>query len=93
MKNLEDKDVISIMRQEWQKKINTLSEQVDLILKTKVDGKEVNPISSDFKVKHKETGIIYTVQSASTKDVVLRTPEGDDFTVSAQNFKDNYASD
>jgi len=93
MKKLEEQDIIKIMREEWEKKVKTLSEEVELVLKTKVDGKEVNPIDKEFKVKHSDSGILYTVDSVSTKDVILLTPEGEPFPVSAQEFEEKYVSD
>ena len=93
MKKLEEQDIILIMRQEWEKKVKALSEQVELTLKTKVDGKEVNPIDSDFKVKHKKSQILYTVDSVSTKDVILIAPEGEKFMISAEEFEEDYVSD
>lgn len=93
MKKLEEQDIIKIMREEWEKKINSLSEEVDLVLKTKVDGKEVNPIDSDFKVKHKKSRILYTVDSVSTKDVILIAPEGEKFMITAEEFEEEYVPD
>jgi cell division protein YceG involved in septum cleavage len=93
MKILNEQEIIRIMKEEWEAKVKSLSEKVDLILKTKVDGKEINPIDSDLKVRHKKSQILYTVDSVSPQDVILVTPEGEKFMISAEELEKDYESD
>jgi hypothetical protein len=93
MKILKEEDIIHVMREEWQKKVKSLSEDVDLLLKAKVDGKEINPVDTQLKVRHKKSQILYTVDSVSPQDVVLVTPEGEQFMISGAELEDDYELD
>ena len=90
MNNFKGEDVIRLMKEEWTKKVKLLSEEVDLMLKAKVDNKEVNPISSDLKVVHKKSQILYTLDSIGPDDAVLVAPEGDKFMISSKELEDDY---
>lgn len=50
----------------------------------------VDDVSPELKVRHKATGFLYTVVSVSKKDVVLKTPEGDEFIVDSAAFEKGY---
>jgi hypothetical protein len=94
MKNLTESDIIRIFREEWELKVNRLSEEIDVTLKAKVGGKEEKQvISPELKILHKKSGIRYTVDSVSPKDCVLRTPEGKTFLVDAETLEREYELD
>jgi len=94
MKNLTESDIIRIFREEWELKVNRLSEEIDVALKAKVGGKEEkHVISPELKILHKKSGIRYTVDSVSPKDCVLRTPEGKTFLVDAETLESEYELD
>lgn len=93
MKKLQEEDIIRIMREEWQNKVAKLSEEVDLTFKTKVDGKEKEVISNDLKIRHKKSQILYTVVSVSPKDIILKTPEGENFILDKETLEDEYELD
>ena len=93
MKKLEESDIIQIMREEWNAKVQRLSEAVDAVLKGKVDGDEKLLISPDLKVRHKKTQLLYTVVSAGPRDVILKTPEEKHFIVDKNDFEKNYEID
>ena len=93
MKKLQEEDVIRIMREEWQVKIAKLSEEVDLTFTAKVDGKEKDIISKDLKLRHKKSQILYTIVSVAPNDIVLKTPEGEDFLLDKETLEDEYELD
>ena len=94
MKKLTDNEIIRIIKEEWSKKIAALSEDVDLMFKAKVDGEEINPISSGLKVKSKKTGITYTVEEVGPDSVRLLSPDGDDaLMINGKDLEDNYELD
>lgn len=93
MKKLQEEDIIRIMREEWQNKVAKLSEEVDITFKTKVDGKEKDVISKDLKIRHKKSQILYTVVSVSSKDIILKTPEGENFILDKETLEDEYELD
>lgn len=75
---------IDIMREEWEASIKSLMEEVNL------DPSEKGVVSPGLKVMHKDSGIRYTVHSVSPRDVILRTPEGEKFIVSADTLENEY---
>jgi len=93
MKKLQEQDIIRIMREEWQGKVAKLSEEVDLTFNAKVDGEEAEVISKDLKIRHKKSQILYTVVSVSPKDIILKTPEGEDFMLDKETLEDEYELD
>lgn len=93
MKNLEEQDIIRMMREEWDKKLASLTEAAEVALSTKIDGKEKQVIDSDLKLRHKKTKYLYTVVSVSPRDVVLKTPEGKNFLVDKAELEANYELD
>jgi hypothetical protein len=68
--------VLRVMCEEWDRKVAVLAEEV-LSLTSPVEdgGKDETVLSPELKVRHKKSGIRYTVDSVSPRSVVLRTPE------------------
>lgn len=93
MKNLQEEDIIRIMREEWQAKISALSEEVDLAFKAKIDGENKEVISQDLKIRHKKSQLLYTVVSVGPKDIILKTPEGEEFLLDKDTLEDEYELD
>lgn len=93
MKKLTEADIIRLMREEWDAKVARLTEQVDVVFKGKVDGKEKPLIDAGLKVRHKESQFLYTVDSVSPRDVVLKTPEGKKFLVNKDELEKSYEID
>lgn len=93
MKKLTQDVVIGIMREEWQARVKKLAEQVDVVLSVPSKGGEKIVISPELKVLHKGSGIRYTVDTVSPREVVLRTPEGDTFLVDKEELEKEYELD
>lgn len=93
MKKLKEEDVIRLMREEWNAKLQALSENVDAILKGKVGGKEKFLISPDLKLRHKKSQFLYTVVSVGPRDTILQAPEGKQFLVDKDTLEDEYEID
>lgn len=94
MKTLKADDVIRVMREEWQVRVNELSEQVDLVMNSKIESSEKDPvISPELKVRHKKSQIRYTVSSVGPRDLILRTPEGEEFIVDKEELENSYELD
>lgn len=93
-----DSDLIRIMREEWNAKLAALSEEVDLIFKTKVAGDDKSVVDPGLKVRGKEDQILYTVTAVSIRGVDLRPPDGPedgsrDFFVDKETMEKNYELD
>ena len=93
MKNLTEEDVVRVMREEWHAKVMSLTEEVDLSFKAKVDGEDKEVISQDLKIRHKKSQLLYTVVSVGSKDIVLKTPEGEEFLLDKEQLEDEYELD
>lgn len=93
MKTLGHEDVILIMREEWNKRVAVLAEKVDLSLTGKVTkgAGEKLLLSPELKVIHDSSGLKYTIDSVSPRDVILRTPEGEKFLVNADELEREYS--
>lgn len=94
MKVLQEADVLRIMREEWEKKVSALKETVDVAMTAKVpDAGEVPVLSPDLKIMHKNSGIRYTIVSVSPRDVILKTPEGEQIIIDADEIERAYELD
>lgn len=79
--------LIALLREDNERKMKILKEDVEHVLKNSA------AISCGLKVVHKKSGILYTVKSIAPEDVILTTPEGEDFMVHKDEFEANYALD
>lgn len=94
MRTLQEEDVIRIMREEWDRKVQALTETIDVVLNSKVGKDGEKPvISPELKVMHKQSGIRYTVSSVGPRDIILRTPEGEEFLVDKDELETAYELD
>lgn len=93
MKKLQEEDIIRVMCEEWQAKVTALTEEVDLTFKAKVDGENKEVISQDLKVRHKKSQLLYTVVSVGPRDIILKTPEGEEFLLDKEQLEDEYELD
>lgn len=92
MKILTEADIIRIMAEEWDKRVQRLSEEIGLVLNTDSDkdGEADKIVSPELKLFHKSSGILYTVNSVGPRDVILRTPEGESFIVDKDELAREY---
>jgi hypothetical protein len=94
MKSLQEADVLRVMREEWGARVKALSEQIDMVMTSKIGKKgEAEVLSPELKVKHKDSQIRYTIESVGPRDVILRTPEGETFLVSKETLENEYELD
>ena len=94
MKKLQEADVLRVMREEWNAGVAKLTEQIDMVMHAKVDSNEKEPVvSPELKVRHKASQIRYTVSSVGPRDVILRTPEGDEFLIDKETLEGEYELD
>lgn len=98
MKKLQKEDVIKIIREEWNAKVASLREEVDLTFKAKVDGEEKTLPDEGLKLRGKKDQILYTIIKVTAGGVGLRPPEGSpdgssDFFVDKESLEDKYELD
>lgn len=95
MRKLQEEDIIRLMREEWALGVKALAETVDMVMDSPVgdDKGEVPVLSPELKVRHKASQIRYTVKSVGPRDVILMTPEGEDFIVDGAEFENSYQLD
>jgi hypothetical protein len=95
MRTKPDKDVIREMREEWDRKVARLLEDVEPNLKLDVDGdgSDDDILSHGLKVIHNDSRVRYTVYSVGPRDVILMTPEGQKFLVDKDKLEKEYSLD
>ena len=95
MRELKETDVVHILREEWDNRVKTLQEALGLDIQADTKAGEESPllVSDGLKVRHIKSGLLYTVASVSPRDVVLTTPEGEEFLVSAEELENSYQLD
>ena len=94
MKTLQEADVLRIMREEWGKRVTNLTEAIEVVMAAPVEDQGTEQIlSPDLKVRHKKSGIKYTINSVGPRDVILRTPEGEEFLVDGAELERDYQLD
>jgi hypothetical protein len=88
-KKLTQKDLINLMKEEWDKKVSSLLETDDsLTMTTIINGKKLNVISAGLKVK--KDGLTYVVSAIDNKTVTLRRPDSKEFTITSKELEDDY---
>jgi nitrogenase molybdenum-iron protein alpha/beta subunit len=85
---LTEEKIVSLFREEWAKKLQAIAEVNDIDLKVFEDEKTL--ISPDLKVFHKKSNLKYTVVSVSPREVVLKTADGKEFSVTVPEFEKEY---
>lgn len=94
MKTLTEEDILRVMIEEWNAAKATLTEQIDMVMHSKVDNSDKEPVlSPELKVKHKTSQIRYTVSSVGRQDIILRTPEGEEFLIDQETLESEYELD
>jgi hypothetical protein len=94
IRKLTESDVVRIFREEWEAKMRKMSEGPDIDFSMKLPGKNSQEsilISRGTKVKHKETGIRYTVTNVNEDGCTLKGPEGKKNTVNVKQLEGEYA--
>jgi hypothetical protein len=93
MKKLSQADIIQVMREEWNARTSALVEQAGLTVTSKVDDSVEPILAPELKVRHKKSQIRYTICSVGPRDIILRTPEGEQFLVDQPTIERDYELD
>lgn len=64
------------------------AEELDKVIN--IAGKKEVILSRGLKIRHKESGLLYTVVLVSPDDVVLKTPEGEKFLIDTDTLENEY---
>ena len=93
MKILSESDILRMMREEYDLKLERILSEINTAPFPGQENDRDSVVSPDLKVRHDKTNLLYTVDSVSPNDVTLRSPEGDRFTVDADEFEKEYNLD
>jgi urease accessory protein UreE len=88
---LDDKVVLRVLREQRQKQLASLREEVDVTVK--LDGDEKKVISPGLKLRSKDGGILYTVDAVSRDSVVLKDPSGQTIHINDKELASSYDLD
>ena len=92
VKTLTERDVIRMMREAWEAKVQGIVSELDTHYK-QADGEKKLTVSPGLKIRHESSGLLYTVDTLGTKDVVLITPDGSRVVVNFAELDKSYALD
>jgi hypothetical protein len=83
-----------MMREEYDARVNELARAFnELQVKHDEIGTDKGVVSPGLKVRHKKSGLLYTVVALGMRDFVLRNPEGEEFTVNHASMEKEYELD
>jgi hypothetical protein len=94
MKQLNERVIVDMFRDEWKSRVLRLENDIKTFLK--IPGTDSEPksiLGVDTKVRHKGSQILYTVVEVGPNDIILSTPEGKNFCVDAKSFQKEYELD
>ena len=95
-KKLTEAQMIKVIAESYKKKLNYLMEaggeeyEIDVKKDIDNDGKPETLVSPGLKVKHKDSGLLYTIATVQPDHVTLKTPDSELFDVSADEFEEEY---
>jgi len=81
-----------MMREAWDLRLRSLQEAAGLVVDGPV-GADVPLIAPGLKVRHGRSQVRYTVSSVGPRDVILTTPEGEEFIVDRGELESSYELD
>jgi hypothetical protein len=94
MKKLDDKTIVRIMKEEWEKRCNNVISEIEAYFDVDdEDGKEDNVLSVGLKVRKIDDpgkGLLFTIIALTKDNVMLKEPEGRQFVVSYDEFEKDY---
>lgn len=88
MKKLTEADIIEVMKEEWNSKVKSMVETLKVA--AHIAGEKQPLLAPELKIKHKKSGMLYTIDSISMRDVVLRTPEGELMELDSKELESDY---
>ena len=90
---LTEAKIVKMILEEYDRRAHRVLSEVEL---DPFPGQEYTDepiISPHLKVRHVNTQLLYTIDSVSPRDITLRSPEGDLFTVDSDEFEKEYKLD
>ena len=92
MQVLNEKTILRIMREEWNKRVKSLVLESADEAPIKAGGVD-KILSPELKMVHKQSKLRYTIDSIGPRSVVLRNPEGESFIVDSDTLEKEYSID
>lgn len=91
MTNITKEDIAKMIREAYDKRIKIV--ELDLKHATSDNPKGVPIIGKELRLRHKKSGLIYTVTGVGHTQHELTTPDGDKFVVGSNELEDEYELD
>ena len=88
---LSGNDVLQMIREAYSEKMRLV--EIDLVQATSDNPKGKPIVGPELRLRHKKSGLIYTVNSVGHSQYELRTPEGECFTVGRDELENGYSLD
>ena len=91
-KTLNERDIIKLFREEYDKQLVSVIEELDTSGYSGQDA-DTDVLSVGLKIRHSKSNLRYAIDSIGMNDIILKTPEGDQFTVTRQEIEKDYKLD
>lgn len=88
---LTGKEVLQMIREAYDKKLRLV--EISLTQPTDDNPKGKPVVGPELRLKHKKSGLIYTVNAVGHSQYELRTPEGEKFMVGRDELEKEYELD
>jgi hypothetical protein len=92
MTKLTDREVIALLHEEYQKKVQEVVDELDAFIKLGSLGK-VNILSPGLKIRERESGLLYTIDVVRPDGCTVKSPVGDESFISNKELRARYALD
>ena len=92
MATLNEGDIIQLLREEYDRKIQEVMDELDVFVNLGKLGK-TNVLSPGLKIRETESGLLYTIMTVTPDGCVLQSTEGEDFKVDNRELEKRYELD
>ena len=92
MATLNEGDIIRLLREEYDRKIQEVMDELDVFVNLGKLGK-TNVLSPGLKVRENESGLLYTIVAVTPDGCTLQSTEGEEFRVDNSELEKRYELD
>jgi hypothetical protein len=93
MQKLDEEVVLRVIREEWATRKATLKEELDAVYKPGEKAPAKLALSPGLKVKHKKSGVLFTIHAIGAQSTILRKPEGGNVAVANKDLESQFDLD
>ena len=92
MGKLTDSEIIGLIREEYQKKVREVVDELDSFIKLGASG-DVNILSPGLKIRDRDAGLLYTIDLVRPDGCQVVSAVGVEFFIKNDELRDRYILD